>query len=199
MKEIIRPAFESVLTRYVKARTEAVFRKENPVRGAFEKAVEAIREHVGVKKPGSVIVRWSVGRGRWAMVPWIAALNTRETRKMDEGVYVIYLFRADMSGVYLTLNQGISGGNVGLLHARRSASVLRTRCTGLKDLGFTVDAGIDLRSKVHLVKGYESATVAYKLYERREVPSDTALLGDLANLLRTYEALIPSRRIVGVL
>jgi len=53
-------------------------------------------------------VEWSAGVGRWAKIPWIALMDRRETTTTQQGVYCVYLFREDMSGVYLTLNQGVN-------------------------------------------------------------------------------------------
>ena len=47
-------------------------------------------------------VAWSVGQGNWARVPWIAFLDERETKTTQRGIYVVLLFREDMSGVYVT-------------------------------------------------------------------------------------------------
>ncbi len=44
--------------------------------------------------------------GRWCHA--VAVFDTRDTTSTKKGVYVILLFRADMSGVYVTLNQGAS-------------------------------------------------------------------------------------------
>src|SRR5215218_5405341 len=39
-------------------------------------------------------------------VPWIAVLNPEVTHTAQEGLYVVYLYRSDLSRVYLTMNQG---------------------------------------------------------------------------------------------
>ena len=36
-------------------------------------------------------------------------MNGKITTKVSKGVYIVYLFNADGSGVYLTLNQGTGG------------------------------------------------------------------------------------------
>jgi len=147
-----------------------------------------------------VVFKASAGQGNWATVPWIAALNTRETNKTSQGVYVIYLFRADMSGVYLTLNQATSWimstyTDDGASELMSRARELRKRARPLAEIGFTVDEGIDLRSKAGIVRGYQASTVAFKLYERDMIPSDEALFSDLEGALQVYDTLIPSRRV----
>jgi 5-methylcytosine-specific restriction enzyme B len=143
-------------------------------------------------------VRWSAGQGRWATIPWIALLDTRETTKPSDGVYAVYLFRGDMTGAYLTLSQGASSlmAGSGPARLRDRAAALRTRCKGLASCGFEVRAGLDLGSNASLANGYEDSTVAFKFYARGSVPSDAALHDDLAHLLDCYQALVPSSRIV---
>ncbi|WP_445300041.1 MrcB family domain-containing protein [Microcoleus sp. AT3-A2] len=53
-------------------------------------------------------VKASAGNGSWAKVPWIAIFNKLVTESVQSGFYCVYLFRAEFSGVYLSLNQGIA-------------------------------------------------------------------------------------------
>ena len=53
-------------------------------------------------------VKFSSGQGKWASVPWIAFFDKEITTKATEGYYIVYLFKCDMSGVYISLNQGFS-------------------------------------------------------------------------------------------
>lgn len=54
------------------------------------------------------IVEGSVGKGLYAYVPWLAVRSRDESvaKSITQGYYVVYLFRADMSGFYLSLMQG---------------------------------------------------------------------------------------------
>ncbi len=112
-----------------------------------------------------------MGEGTWARVPWISIFDVRETTTIRNGVYCVYLFRQDMSGVYLTFNQGVTmlGQEVG---AKRARLVLRERAQKLGEhsqdlLGndFVLDDQIDLRADTGLVAQYENSTIAYRLYE----------------------------------
>jgi hypothetical protein len=195
----IQTAFEAIFTRYLRARTEP-FGKVNPVWTHFETIASTLKVAPALTSSDKLVVRWSAGQGRWATVPWIAIFNTRETSKPSQGVYVAYLFRADMGGVYATLNQGTSwilAGSSGRAELRKRAARLRERCGGLKAHGFEVQRGIDLRSDAELASGYEDSTIAFKLYARGAVPSNGPLLEELAHLLAAYEKLIPSRLILG--
>jgi 5-methylcytosine-specific restriction protein A len=66
---------------------------------------DAIREIVPEDR---YLVEGSAGQGQWAQVPWVALFDRLITTSAQQGFYVVYLFRADLSGVYLSLNQGIT-------------------------------------------------------------------------------------------
>jgi hypothetical protein len=47
------------------------------------------------------------GSGRsLPVVPWIAVLDLEVTSTAQEGLYVVYLYSADLARVYLSMNQG---------------------------------------------------------------------------------------------
>jgi hypothetical protein len=141
----------------------------------------------------SVRVTWSVGQGNWARVPWLAFLDSRVTDTTQRGVYEVLLFREDMSGVYLTFNQGVTepkrihGAAAGLQLLRENASSLRNECDDLRRSGFSLDSEIDLRTEGSLGRDYEAATIAYKLYERGAVPDDDQVARDVEALLIAYD------------
>ena len=46
---------------------------------------------------------------KWHFCPYVAIMDERASTKHDEGFFVNYILREDMSGVYLTLRQGVKG------------------------------------------------------------------------------------------
>ncbi len=50
----------------------------------------------------------SAGAGNWSATPWIAILDILITDTPQSGYYPVFLFRDDMSGFYLSLNQGVT-------------------------------------------------------------------------------------------
>ncbi len=55
------------------------------------------------------IVKGSPGQPpNWADVPWIGVFNPEVTTSALRGYYVVYLFAADMTRVYLCLGQGVT-------------------------------------------------------------------------------------------
>lgn len=51
-------------------------------------------------------VKGSLGQGGWSEIPWISIFLKNITTTATKGYYVVYLVPADMSGVYVSLNQG---------------------------------------------------------------------------------------------
>lgn len=59
-------------------------------------------------KRTDLIFNGSVGVGNLARYPWVGIMNSHVTTSVQKGIYLVYLFRADMSGFYLVLDQGIT-------------------------------------------------------------------------------------------
>ena len=141
-------------------------------------------------------VDWSVGQGNWARVPWVAFVDTRITDTTQRGVYGAFLFREDMSGVYLAFTQGVTepkkahGATSGLQLLRENAEALRGQCGELERVGFRLDTEIDLRTEGLLGRDYEAATIAYKFYERDKLPRNEEIVADVEALLTVYDRYI---------
>jgi len=192
----IRSSFETVLATYGRVRAEEPFGQRSNVWPEFQNIYARLAAVPSIRAAPHIRLKWSAGQGRWATVPWIALLDDRETSKPSKGVYVAYLFRADLSAVYLTLNQGASSlGSEGSAELRRRASTLRRRVSSLSSAGFRVESGIDLRSDFRTARAYQDSTVAFKEYARGQVPPDDALVTDLRAALAAYATVVPSRRL----
>lgn len=173
--------------------------KQEPMKGhryvEFRREIESDLEGFdAVQGRPTLDVSASFGRGNWARIPWIAFLDERETTTTQKGVYPVYLFREDMSGVYLTFNQGVT--EVRQEHGRgkkfrevfsERKRVLRPIAKPLRDHGFQLDEDIELRTESSLGRDYEVSTVAYKLYEPGHLPPEEELRTDLQAVLHVYE------------
>jgi hypothetical protein len=184
----LQAEFERILKDYETARHET-FGRQHPIWSAFSAIQQQLAEHVG-PPPEGLLVKASMGAGNWAKVPWVALMDPRETTTTQAGIYCVYLFREDLSGVYLTLNQGVTepkrlhGTREGRRLLGKTAAEAREVCRYLERSGFTLDDEINLRAARGLGVDYENSTIAYKLYSRGFVPDDALLLHDL-DLLRT--------------
>jgi hypothetical protein len=192
-RRTIRENLEHILARYVTARGGEPIGKEHEVWGTFEELQEELAELVPVKSRTTLKVSWSAGQGVWAKVPWIAFLDSKETTTTQKGVYGVILFRQDASGLYLTLNQGVTeprerlGAREGRKFLRDRVATIRGKVQQIANAGFQLDDEIDLRADPGLGAEYATSTIAYKLYEKGQVPEDGAIAADLAALLSAYD------------
>ena len=183
---------EAVLQQYPVAR-QAPFAGSHPVNAVFHSLTQSLQSSNLVTGFPTLHVRFSTGQGNWARVPWIAILDERKTTTIQSGVYCVFLFREDGSGVYLTLAQGVTeplrrlGAVEGKAELRANAHAIRISLGPLKDEGFSLTDDIDLHTGPGLGSNYEVSTIAFKLYERGKVPDNEQLLSDLGALIQSYE------------
>lgn len=189
----ITTEFDEILSEYLRARFEP-FGREHRIWRVFENLAQFLQKHVRKRRP-RLIVKASPGKGNWARVPWIAFLDVRETHSTTYGVYPVYLFREDMSGVYITFNQGVTRlkekhgtrESRNILNDRANQLRLETSVQSLKEYGFSVDNKIDLHTSRGLGKSYEVSTICYKAYLKGAIPEDYEILNDLDQVLRVYD------------
>ena len=185
--------FQTALSEYGAARQTA-FTGTHPINAIFHSLVQRLQASTAVQKYPTLRTRFSTGQGNWARVPWIAVMDERITTSTQSGVYCVYLFREDGTGVYLTLAQGVTepqrrlGAAAGKAELRTLANKVRASLGHLLAMGFSTADDIDLHTGAGLGSDYETSTIAYKLYERDSVPDDQALFDDLAALVDAYES-----------
>ncbi|HVF23676.1 MAG TPA: DUF3578 domain-containing protein, partial [Pyrinomonadaceae bacterium] len=189
----IKTAFDTILVDYFRARFKS-FGRERAVWRVFEELSAYLQDCL--RDRSTLKVKWGVGKGSWARIPWLAFLDSRETTSMGYGVYPVYLFREDLSGVYVALNQGINrlkekhGTPASRQILRERASQLLSDGSGLHVLaerGFSLDTKVALHTAPGLLKDYEASIISHKLYRRDEIPNDVEILNDLQFLLRAYD------------
>lgn len=191
----LNEGLESALQQYPSAR-QTPFAGTHPINAVFHSLTQSLQSSSNIKDFPSLHVRFSTGQGNWARVPWIAILDDRMTTTTQSGVYCVFLFREDGSGVYLTLAQGVTeplrrlGAVDGKAELRAIARSIRAALVPLKDAGFSLTDDIDLHTGPGLGSNYEISTIAYKLYERDSVPQDDQLLSDLGALITSYQAVV---------
>lgn len=138
----------------------------------------AVRATVGPKWT----VRGSVGMGRTAEVPWIALYPPGSSASAQAGFYAVYLFAADGSAVYLSLNQGTEHVQDGLPALQKRALDLRAAAE--------IDSQaiqIDLRSGAARPRRYEAGSAFAFCYPKPRVPDRDDLVRDLATMLEMLE------------
>jgi 5-methylcytosine-specific restriction enzyme B len=189
----LRDLIERFMLEYPEARLER-FSGAHAVQATLRSLTDVIAQSSPLRARPDVVVKGSVGLGNWAAAPWIALLDGRLTSTTQSGVYVVLLFREDMSGVYVTVAQGTQelkqqGRSHMLAALERTAGEVRDLVDPeLEKRFFTIDSDIRLGQGA-LARDYEASVVVHKLYERGAVPEDAAILADLDAVLDLTDAL----------
>ncbi|MDF2626496.1 MAG: 5-methylcytosine-specific restriction related enzyme [Symbiobacteriaceae bacterium] len=194
----IRQMLSYIFENYPEA-TKARWGAESEMFQKFEYGFKELLQDLPlVQNNSNLSVKPSTGKGVWAGVPWIAFLDKRETDSITKGMHAIFLFREDMSGVYLAMGLGITEFKEAHPHTWPSVvetkvAQLRTRFGYLTASGFEVGPGFDLRSKTARGRSYGTGVSVYKLYERDNLPSDQEIEQDIAALLTAYSDYVQKR------
>lgn len=191
----IQASIEFIFANYLEARN-GPFAGEQRIRAAFEDLIEELAALPFFSRYTTLEINYSIGKGGWARVPYVILFDTRETTSAQRGVYCALLFREDMSGAYLTLNQGVTevreqGMSFRQALAVRAANV-RERLPLSLLLDFNLNNDIDLRS-VGKSTAYQPATIAHLFYERGDVPSDVVVKNHFEALVESYEHYLARR------
>lgn len=132
----------------------------------------------------------SPGKGNWADNPWIAILDTLITQTPQSGYYPVLLFKADMMGVYLSLNQGVT--EVRDYYKKDAKKVLKLRAEDFRakiDIASNDLLEISLSSTSSNAKLYEAGNIIAKYYAVENLPNAIELTKDILHYLYLYEEL----------
>jgi len=183
----LQQLLKDISSQWVQAKTEKF--AKHPLANRFRKElVETVSSIVSEVRP-SFKVKGSVGAGVWADVAWLSILDLEITESTQDGIYPVYAFKADGSGVYLSFNQGTTEPlkRFGKKTAQKSAEELvQTIRKELPSLSAWGVADINLESSTPLGKSYEAPNIAAKYYPTNAIPSNEELKRDLLQLLDFY-------------
>lgn len=162
----------------------------NPIANLLRKELKKEIEDIVSQFDFTYEVEASAGAGNWANVPWISILNPKITSTTQEGIYPVYLFKADGSGFYLSLHQGTTspakkwGKKVAEERAEYIKKQLLKKIPGLERWGVK---DINLKADTPLGKSYEKPSVIARYYSADSIPSDEIIKSDLHSLLKFYK------------
>jgi len=131
----------------------------------------------------------SPGKGNWTKGPWAAVLDRTITDSAQRGYYIVYLFKEDMSGVYLSLNQGVT--DILKQYARGAPDILEIRA---RDYAARVDVypanfmpgPIDLAATTKLTRNYAIGNILAVYYSFGALPSAEEAKANLLSMLALY-------------
>ena len=154
-----------------------------------------------------VTVKASPGMGNWSRGPWIALLDTLITDTPQRGYYPVYLYREDMAGVYLSLNQGMTA--LKEQYKADAKTTLKARAANFRAM-LGSQLGPFMSSSIDLAPGapgndtafYEAGNICARYYPREwleqvsidnppngQLAIEDVLIGDLLTMLQLYNNL----------
>lgn len=157
--------------------------------------VDRIAAFPAMSERPHISAKWSLGKGVWAKVPWIALMNRNVTTSTQKGLYVVMLVAEDLSGIFLTLNQGMTklveaeGEARAVAILRERASAYRSQVPELSAAGFVLSDGIDLKTDNWRAKNYQPSTIAFAELAAGEFPTDEDMQAMLEPMLAAYDRL----------
>ncbi|MCF7953869.1 MAG: DUF3578 domain-containing protein [Spirochaetales bacterium] len=187
----IKEAVEKILTEWPEE-TKKGF-KANELADFIRKDLKAIVEDLltknGLQNGLNRKVTASPGAGNWANVPWLAILDPRITETAQEGVYPVYLFKADSTGVYLSLMHGTTklrdefGNREAKNRTHRLTEIMRSKIPSLTEWD---DSVLDLQTNSSLGKSYETANIGSKYYSFDSLPDNETFENDFVSIMQIY-------------
>ena len=184
MKQIV----EKILNEYINAK-KAPF-TGHPMGSFFRNDIPNFIYKTGIVDSKTHLITGSVGKGNWAMVPWICIFDRQITTSATKGVYIVYLLSKDGNTLYLTFNQGCT--EIRNTHSKaETIKIMRQKAAEIvaqiDSRGFASDENVDLGSGLtELGELYQRGTIFYKAYCKGNVPSDEVLYADLKNMMDIY-------------
>ena len=102
---MLKDLFNSVLENYING-----FKKTDKTDPIYDVLVHKIPTSLGSLFPmrRDLLVAGSLGKGQKTDYPWVAIYNKNITTSAQRGLYLVYLFKKDLTGFYISLNQGIT-------------------------------------------------------------------------------------------
>lgn len=117
--------------------------------------------------PDSLKVVGSIGKGNITEIPWVCFFDKDITTSAQSGYYVVLLFKADMTGFFVSLNQGWTqyekeyGAKEGRRAIKENAKIAQD---SLRTISVFNKNALDLGATLPLGKGYELGNIASKYF-----------------------------------
>ena len=170
--------FSEVAQNYLTEKNNAF--KENSLGTLVRKDIP--NEIMTFLDPEKFSVKGSIGQGQWAVIPWVCIYNKAISAKTTYGIYIAILFKADMTGFYITLNQGWTFFKNSYKPKQIAKEKIKqasyTLSNIVDDLGYSVDP-IDLVSSETLAVGYELGSIFNKYYDIECLPTNEEFEEDI--------------------
>lgn len=149
-------------------------------------------KHLSGKVPAGFQVRGYGGKGGASSTPWIGVFDPDETVDPKEGLYLAYIYAADLESVTLTLQQGVTR----LQEALKTGEVLRTHLEQMARQFYDSlpkQLMLDWQHRPSFAHGgwralaYEASSVAARRYTIGNMPSEKSLRDDLWHMAEVLQ------------
>ncbi|MET9377186.1 DUF3578 domain-containing protein [Streptomyces sp. NPDC002992] len=149
-----------------------------------QKVLRGVASRTDLALPPGFRAKGRGGQTTPAATPWIGIFDEHGEGDPKKGLYLAYIFSADLKNVSLTLQQGVTWledrlgkGVAREVHLRRHAARLRRAVKRQDRQGWADEP--ELRDKAARPRAYEAASVIAKSYDTAALPSDVTLMEDL--------------------
>lgn len=166
--------------------------------GQLARALEGITGLQGLADLG-LHVKAGGRESYFSPLPWVRVYSPQYAPSAYRGIYLVYLFAADGSRVYLSLNQGVGEYRSGFMRPVTDTRVLLSGAaqarSALGDLiesegaagaAMSIDLARHAINSTHSrarARAYEDGNILAREYEAGMIPDDGQLLVDLAGML----------------
>jgi hypothetical protein len=167
-----------------------------------QKALRIIKGQMLEYIPTGYRVRVSGSAVNIPEIPWISILNPELTTTTKAGLYIVYLYSADLKSLYLSMNQGYTrhkdvataSGFKGKNAIERALKSLKSETKDLarelknnEPINLKTINSIDLKSIGELPQGYESGHITGFKYSLNNMPDENQLITDLDIMFTIYD------------
>ena len=187
--ENLKQLFNFVLSNYQNEHKNA--ERSNPVYPIICDQIPLLLKSELFPMRKDLLFTGSCGVGQKTDYPWVAVFNTNITRSATKGLYIVYLFKKDLSGFYLTLNQGITYFQKTYKRskyecARKVANYFKEE---IGDNYFSKEDIDLLANRGTLGFGYQETTILSKYYSKNSF-EEQDILDDLKKMMNIYDELV---------
>ncbi len=140
------------------------------------------------------LIRGSAGLTAWTHCPWIVIMDREVTKSPKRGLYVALLFRADMTGFYVSLDHGVADTRA--IYKSKTAEVLERRTERLRRILEQPPEGFSFASPALKAPPksdgalYPQATIVSKFHSSKDQIDNAAIVADVSSALEAYSVLI---------
>jgi len=153
---------------------------------------------LGPLLPGGLVIEGSGGKGVPTLTPWIGVFDPDETDTPQAGIYVVYIYSADLSRVVLTLNQGVTklrqelGQREAIKRLRADVAAVRAGIAPAGLTGTVADVAFGVNRP--LQRAYEAGNICGIDYDLAALPSTGQLEADLERFVDLYQQAVGVKR-----